>query len=197
MSNSTKITVLLGHPDGNSLCGSIARAYADAARSAGAEVREVNLAELAFDPVLRHGYKQVQPLEADLADAQDAIRWADLLVFAYPTWWGTVPALLKGFVDRVFLPGFAFRYRENSPLWDRLLAGRSARLLVTMDSPPWYYRLVIGQPGHRMMSKAVLNFSGVKPVRTTVFGPVRTSTAARRDGWLKRAAAIGRRDATR
>jgi putative NADPH-quinone reductase len=194
---TAKIAVLLGHPDVTSLCGSIARAYADAARSAGAEVREINLAELTFDPVLWHGYNEIQTLEPDLLEAQDTIRWADVLVFAYPTWWGTVPALLKGFVDRVFLPGFAFKYRDNSRFWDRLLAGRSARLLVTMDSPHWYYRFVARQPGHQMMRRAILGFSGVKPVRTTVFGPVRTSTATARDGWLARAAVLGGRDATR
>ena len=127
----TKITVLLGHPDVDSYCGSLARAYSDAARSAGAEVREINLAELTFDPVLWHGYREIQQLEPDLLDAQDALRWADVLVFAYPTWWGGAPALLKGFVDRVFLPGFAFKYRENSRFWDRLLVGRSGRLLVS------------------------------------------------------------------
>ena len=193
----TKITVLLGHPDVDSYCGSLARAYSDAARSAGAEVREINLAELTFDPVLWHGYREIQQLEPDLLDAQDAIRWADVLVFAYPTWWGGAPALLKGFVDRVFLPGFAFKYRENSRFWDRLLVGRSGRLLVTMDTPHWYYRLVVRQPGHQMMRRAILGFSGVKPVRTSVFGPVRTSADAERDQWLDRAAALGRREATR
>lgn len=197
MSTSAKIAVLLGHPDAGSYCGSLARAYADGARSAGAEVREINLGDLTFDPVLRHGYNGVQELEPDLVNAQETIGWADLLVFAYPNWWGSMPALLKGFVDRVFLPGFAFRYRENSKFWDRLLVGRSARLLVTMDTPPWYYRLVVRQPGHQMMRRAILGFSGVKPVRTTVFSPIRKSTEAARDQWLARAAALGRRDATR
>jgi putative NADPH-quinone reductase len=194
--NAPRIAVLLGHPDVNSYCASLARAYADAAHSAGAEVREIAVAELAFDPVLWHGYKESQALEPDLVAAQATILWADVLVFAYPTWWGAAPALLKGFIDRVFLPGFAFKYREDSRFWDRLLAGRRARLLVTMDSPSWYYRLVVRQPGHQMMRRSILEFSGVKPVRTSVFGPVRGSTAAARERWLARAAALGRRDAT-
>ena len=197
MGTPTKVVVLLGHPDAKSYCGAIARAYADGARSSGAEVREINLGDLTFDPVLWHGYHEVQALEPDLADAQEAIRWAGVLVFAYPNWWGSMPALLKGFVDRVFLPGFAFKYRENSQFSDRLLAGRSARLLVTMDTPHWYYRLVVRQPGHQMMRRAILGFSGVKPVRTSVFGPIRKSADAARDQWLTRAASLGRRDATR
>lgn len=158
---------------------------------------EINLGELRFDPVLWHGYNGIQPLEPDLLEAQESIRWADVLVFAYPTWWGSPPALLKGFFDRVFLPGFAFKYRENSRLWDRLLSGRSARLLVTMDTPHWYYRWVVHQPGHQMMRRAILGFSGVKPVRKAVFGVVRGSTEAARGEWLARARTLGERDAVR
>jgi putative NADPH-quinone reductase len=100
-------------------------------------------------------------------------------------------------IDRIFLPGFAFKYRENSKLWDRLLTGRSARLLVTMDTPGWYYRFVSRQPGHQMMRRTILGFSGVKPVRIARFGPVRGSTESAREKWLNRAHTLGRRDAGR
>ena len=192
-----KILVILGHPDSSSFCGALARSYADGARAAGATVREITLGTLSFDPVLRHGYAQIQPLEPDLVAAQESITWADTLVFVYPTWWGVVPAVLKGFIDRTFLPGFAFKYRENSRLWDRLLAGRSARLLVTMDSPPWYYRWVVRQPGHQMMRRATLGFSGVKPVRTTEFGSVRGASDQTRGRWLERARQVGQQDGLR
>jgi len=192
---TTNIAVILGHPDTESLCGAIARAYAEGARSGGAAVREVNLGAMTFDPVLRHGYRVVQPLEPDLVDAQQTISWADQVVFVYPNWWGSMPALLKGFIDRVFLPGYAFKYRENSQFWDRLLAGRRGRLFVTMDSPRWYYRWVMGRPGHRMMRGAILGFSGVKPVPVAGFGPVRRSSADIRSGWLRQARALGLRDA--
>ena len=132
-----------------------------------------------------------QALEPDLQAAQAQITWAEHLVWVYPTWWGAMPALLKGFIDRVFLPGFAFKYRQGSSLWDRLLAGRSAQLLVTMDSPPWYYRWVQHMPGHHQMKKAILEFSGIRPVRVQSFGPVRTADAARRQRWLERARRLG------
>ena len=137
---SRSILILLGHPDRDSLCGAIAQRYATAAENAGHRVRLIALGELEFDPVLRHGYRQIQPLEADLQDAADAIEACDHLVLVYPTWWGAMPALLKGFFDRVLLPGYAFRYRRDSVWWDRLLAGRSARVITTLDTPPWYYR---------------------------------------------------------
>ncbi len=191
---TNNVAVILGHPDGDSLCGELARTYSEGARSSGATVREIRLGDLTFDPVLWHGYGDTQELEPDLVAAQETIRWADVLVFVYPNWWGSMPALLKGFLDRTFLPGFAFKYRENSRLWDRLLAGKSARLIVTMDSPPWYYRWMVGQPGHRMMRRAILGFSGVKPVWTTVLGSVRQATAEERRRWLGDVRALGERD---
>lgn len=188
-----RILVILGHPSADSLCAGLAQSYTDGARAAGAEVRLLALGALAFDPLLRAGYRGAQPLEPDLVAAQAHIAWAGHLVWVYPTWWGAMPALLKGFIDRVFLPGFAFRYRQGSSLWDRLLAGRSAELLVTMDSPPWYYRWVQHMPGHQQMKKTILEFSGIRPVRVHSFGPVRGADSARRARWLDRARALGLR----
>lgn len=197
MTTNLNVVVILGHPDSSSLSSAIARAYAKGAQETGATVREIDLSQLTFDPVLWNGYNEIQALEPDLVEAQQTIHWADVLVFAYPTWWGSAPALLKGFIDRIFLPGFAFKYRENSRLWDRLLAGRRARLLVTMDTPGWYYRWVVRQPGHQMMRRSILGFSGVKPVRISRFGAVRGSSDTVRDGWLEKARALGARDARR
>lgn len=190
---SKRILVILGHPSHDSFCGAIADTYMEGARAAGHDVRFMDLGGLSFDPVLRTGYAAAQELEPDLVAAQDDIRWAEHLVFVYPIWWGAMPALLKGFIDRVFLPGFAFKYRSGSPLWDRLLAGRSAHLFVTMDSPPWYYRWVYRMPGHQQMRRTILEFSGVKPVAITSFGPVRGSTVQQREKWLDRVKGFGGR----
>lgn len=190
---SRRILVVLGHPDGESFCAALADAYAEAALDAGHEVRVLRLGELAFDPILHAGYRRIQDLEPDLVSAQADILWAEHLVFVYPVWWGAMPALLKGFFDRVFLPGFAFKHRDGSVLWDRLLSGRSARLLVTMDTPPWYYRWVYRMPGHNQMRRTILEFSGIRPVRIVGFGPVRGAAEARRAGWLAAARRLGGR----
>lgn len=192
-----RILIILGHPSASSLCAGLADAYAQGARDSGAEVRLLRLGELDFDPLLHAGYRQDQPLEPDLQRAQADILWASHLAWAYPTWWGGLPALLKGFIDRIFLPGFAFKYRKGSVLWDRLLAGRTADLLVSMDSPPWYYRWVAHMPGHHQMRRAILEFSGIRPVRVHSFGPVLGAEAARVQQWLGQAQAAGRRAAAR
>lgn len=186
-----KILLINGHPSRESFCYALSQAYKQGAQSAGAEVREINVGDLKFSPNLPHGYRKITDLEEDLLKAQDSIKWAEHLVFVYPTWWGTMPALLKGFIDRTFLPGFAFKYRDNSPWWDRLLTGRSARMIVTMDAPVWFFRFVYGKPGHNAMKKMILEFCGIKPVKITSFGSVKRSSEKQRENWLKRVRTLG------
>ena len=188
-----KIVIILGHPDANSFSGAMADAYHQAALAAGHSVQLFRLGEIDFDPVLRHGYNQRQELEPGLQAIREAISAAAHLVFVYPIWWGSMPALLKGMFDRVFLPGYAFKYREGSQLWDRLLSGRSAHALVCMDTPPWYFRLVYRMPGHHQMKRTILEFCGIKPVKITSFGPVRHATAEQRERWLEQVRSFARR----
>ncbi len=185
-----RILVILGHPSGDGLCGAIARTYAASAEAAGHEVRLLRLDALRFDPILHAGYHGIQALEPDLLAAQEAIAWAGHLAFVFPIWWGGVPALLKGFLDRVFLPGFAFRYRAGKAFPEQLLRGRTAHLLVTMDTPPWYFRWVYRMPGIHQMRKTTLAFCGIRPVRTMAFGPVLGSAARQREAWLERVRAV-------
>ncbi len=186
-----RVLIILGHPNKQSYCAALAAAYQEGALKAGAEVREICVSDLKFEPNLWGGGERIVALEPDVQRAQELIIWADHLVFVYPTWWGTMPALLKGFIDRVFISGFSFRYRENSRLWDRLLTGRSARVIVTMDAPPWYYRLVYGSPGHKAMKRATLKFCGVKPVRVSSFGSVKKSKPEQRQHWLEKVRSYG------
>jgi NAD(P)H dehydrogenase (quinone) len=188
-----KILLILAHPAHVSFCSALARAYADGANESGAEVRELVLADLHFDPVLAVNPAAAPPLEPDLKRAQDDIRWAEHLVFVYPIMWGTIPALLKGFIERTFLPGFAVNFRPNSMLWDRLLKGRSARLIVTMNTPSLLYWLAFGKPGHNTMKKAVLKFCGITPVHITEMASVQRSSREKRERWIAIARELGAR----
>jgi putative NADPH-quinone reductase len=188
---SQKILVILGHPNSQSFCQALVEQYVFGAQSRQKEVRVLTLNQISFDPVLHGGYNRDQVLEPELIKAQQDILWADHLTFVYPIWWGGIPALLKGFIDRTFLPGFAFKYHQNDPWWDRLLKGRSADLLVTMDTPPWYFRWVSKMPGHNQMKKTILEFCGVKPVKIKDFGAVRTATPEQKEKWLRQANVMG------
>ncbi|MGV8899182.1 MAG: NAD(P)H-dependent oxidoreductase [Burkholderiaceae bacterium] len=182
-----RVLVILGHPSSNSFCGALTEAYAEAAKIAGHDVKLLRLGGLSFDPILHHGYQQIQELEPDLAEAQRAIQWAQHLSFVYPIWWGGVPALLKGFLDRVFLPGFAFKYKPGAAFPEQLLKDKTAHLLVTMDTPPWYFKWVYRMPGLHQMRKTTLEFCGIKPVKVFSFGPLMNSTSSQKDAWLAQA----------
>lgn len=187
-----RILIIVGHPNNDSFCGALAESYRRGAEAAGAETRLLRLAELKFDPVLHRGYGEVQELEPDLVRAQSDIAWAEHLVVVFPVWWGTMPALLKGFLDRTLLPGFAFKYRKDSPFWDRLLAGRSARMIVTLDAPVLYNLIVNRNSAQNAMKRSILRFCGFKPVRTTSIGSVRNLNEERIETWLAKAEKLGR-----
>jgi len=179
------ILVILGHPDKDSFCGALARAYIESTRTTDSDVRELQLGELKFDPTLWKGYNRIQELEPDLVNAQELIQWSNHLVFVYPNWWGSMPALMKGFFDRVFLPSFAFKYRENSSRCDKLLSGRTAHLIVAMDTPPWYYRWIFRSPGHNQMKRTILGFCGIKVVKISEFATIVNSTQEQREKWIQ------------
>jgi putative NADPH-quinone reductase len=189
---SKKILIINGHPDAESYNAALADTYRQAAQSSGAEVRVINVRDLQFNPNLQFGYRQRTELEPDLLAAQDDIRWAEHLVWVYPVWWGSLPAILKGFIDRVFLPGFAFQKRENSVWWDKLLTGKTARIICTLDQPAWYYWLVNGRPSYYAMKKMTLEFCGIKPVKVSTIGPLRLSKDSYRQAWLAKIQALGR-----
>lgn len=186
------ILIINGHPDKESFCTHLALVYQKGAEISGATVTLINLCELDFDPTLHHSYNKRTELEPDLLSAQKAITDANHIVFVYPNWWGSYPALLKGFIDRTFLPKFAFKYRENSLLWDKLLTGRSARIIVTMDTPKWYYKWFFKSPGHHSMKKNILEFCGIKPVKITSFSPMKTANEAKRKTWIEKVESLGR-----
>src|SRR5690554_4128609 len=140
-----KILVILGHPRQNSYCGALAKAYSRGALAAGAQVENLILTDLSFEASVLVTSPQHQYMEPDLVRARELILWADHLVFIFPTWWGSMPALLKGFLDRVFTPGFAFRELQPD-VFEKKLAPRSAQIITTMDTPIWVDRLINGAP---------------------------------------------------
>lgn len=188
-----KIAIINGHPNKHSFNFGIAEVYKEAAVQSGAEVKEITIAELDFDPILHFGYQKRMELEADLLKAWETIQWADHLVWIHPVWWGGIPALMKGFLDRLFLPGFAYQYRENSVWWDKLLKGKTAHIITTLDQPGWYYRFFYGRPSVNQLKKSTLEFCGVKPVKVTYIGVIRNSTEAQRGQWLQKVKELGRR----
>jgi putative NADPH-quinone reductase len=166
-----RILVILGHPDKSSFCGALASAYIEGAEESGAEVKRINIGDLNFDPNLRKGYKVNQKLELDLVKAQGQIKWADHIVWFFPVWWSLYPAIMKGFIDRIYVPGFAFKFVKGKILWERYLTGKSCRFIVTMDNIMFYYIILMSPGTKSLWALAIL--SGIRPLRKLYFGNIR------------------------
>ncbi|CAD0220220.1 NAD(P)H-dependent oxidoreductase [Chryseobacterium sp. JV274] len=188
-----KIAIINGHPNKDSFNFGVAEAYSAGAAETGAEVKEIVIRDLNFNPNLQFGYQKRMELEPDLMKAWEIIQWADHLVWVHPVWWGGFPALMKGFIDRLFLPGMAYKYRENSVWWDKLLKGKTAHVITTLDQPGWYYRLFFGRPSVNQLKKSILEYCGVKPVKLTYIGIIRNSKDEQRGQWLRKVKELGRK----
>ena len=189
-----KIVIIDGHPNKASLNYGFVEAYKKGALESGSEVQEITIRDLTFNPNLAHGFQKRTELEPDLLEAWEKITWADHLVWIHPVWWGGLPALLKGFIDRLFLPGLAFQYRENSILWDKLLKGKTAHIITTLDQPSWYYWLMYGKPSVNQLKKSTLQFCGVKPVKVSYFGVIKTSKENQRLQWVSEVEKLGKKN---
>ena len=186
-----RVLIINGHPDKESYCYAIYNAYKKGVLNSDAELKEICIRDLKFNPNLEFGYRKRTELEPDLLTAQEKIKWANHIVWLYPVWWGSYPAIMKGFIDRVFLPGFAFEKRENSVWWDKLLTGKSARIITTLDQPSWYYRIVYSRPSYHSLKHLTFKFIGIKHVKTTTIGPLRLSKETFRKKWLEKIEKLG------
>lgn len=166
---SKKIFILLGHPDKDTLNGTLAGEYERGAIEKGHDVRRMNIGDMKFDPILWKGYKVVQKLEPDLVSFQENVKWCDHFVIFYPSWWSTMPAILKGLIDRVWMPGFAFNFTHGGYFWKKLLKGKSASMFVTSDTEPLIQRLIFGDTTNEL-KKGVLWFAGFRPIYVHKFG---------------------------
>jgi putative NADPH-quinone reductase len=187
-----KVLIINGHPLKASFNSAIVKAYEKGAKTNNVEIKRLDLADMKFNPFIE-GYKNDQKTETDILKAQELISWANHLVWVYPTWWGTMPALVKSFIEQTFMPGFAFKYKKSEKVvkWDKYLNGKSAHLISTMDAPTWYVKYFIGDPGFKTI-KYIMNFCGIKPVKRTYFGSVKLSTEKQRKQWLAKAEQLGR-----
>ena len=190
----TRILILQAHPDASErhLCHALAEAYAEGARTQGHELRMLEIARLEF-PLLRSQQAwDKEPAPAGLAAAQQDIAWAQHLVIVFPLWLGDMPALLKGFLEQVARPGFAFGSGERNAFTSKGLRGRSARLVVTMGMPAFVYRWYFAAHSIRSLRRNVLNFVGIAPVKATLIGGVGQLSAAHAQAWFDTMRRLGR-----
>ncbi|NBD73914.1 flavodoxin family protein [Patescibacteria group bacterium] len=190
--DAKKVLIVLGHPDTDTYTGELADTYERAAREAGHDISRFNLGEMHFDPILHRGYKEIQELEPDLVNLQNAWRWCDHVVIVYPNWWNTMPALLKGMFDRMWLPGFAFNFNKQTKRVEQHLKGKTARVIIVAGTnsafSTWWS---VGDYSNEIRN-GILRFSGHDPVCVSTFGPSEKVSDERREHWKEEVARLGK-----
>ena len=188
-----RITIIDGHPDpdGARFCHALANAYADGAGTAGHSVRRLTLAQIEF-PILRskRDWETGAP-SPSIRECQEAIGWAEHLIIIYPLWLGSMPALLKAFLEQTFRPGFAIEVERNK-LSPGLLKHKSARIVLTMGMPALAYRWFFLAHSLKSLERNILRYSGIGPIRETLIGSVEGLGATGREKWLSKVRALGR-----
>lgn len=180
------VLIINGNPKEGSYSDALVKAYEQGASQAHNTIEVLHLRDLKFDLNLKFGYAGELELEKDLQKAIKQLHWCDHMVWVYPLWWSGYPALMKGFIDRAFLPGITYKYHDKKYFPEQLLKGKTGHIICTADSPSWYNQLSLGSPSTKQLKKGTLGFCGVKPVKTTFIGPIRNSTTTFREKWLQK-----------
>ncbi|SED14753.1 Putative NADPH-quinone reductase (modulator of drug activity B) [Tenacibaculum sp. MAR_2009_124] len=186
-----KTLIINGHPDKDSFNHALANSYKKGLEKSNAITDQINLIDLDFDPILKFGYRKRMELEPDLLNALEKIKNADHLVWVFPVWWCGYPAILKGFIDRTFLPGITFQPIKGKPFPKKLLKGKTARLIITSDTPSWYDYLFMKRPTINQFKKGVLEFCGISPVKVTFLSVIKDSSDNQRNKWLDKVFELG------
>ncbi|MCF7815977.1 MAG: NAD(P)H-dependent oxidoreductase [Candidatus Pacebacteria bacterium] len=185
-----KILVFLGNGNKDSYSGNLADAYVDGATLSGFEVQRINIGDLQFDPILHNGYRDIQQLEPDLLMVQEKINWADHIVFIYPNWWCSMPAIMKGMFDRMWLPGFAFNFDKVAKKLVQRLTGKTARVIIVAGShTPFMTWWKFGDYTNEI-SHGILGFAGIK-TSVTALGPCERVEQPVRNAWIEKIKGLG------
>ena len=186
-----KVAILVGNPLHDSYCEALGKAYQRGAESGGHQAEVFLLGRMNFDAILREGYRREQPLEPDLAKARAAFAACDHVVIIFPLWCGDMPALLKGFFERILQADLLAVQKSGGKASWKMFKGKSARIVMTMGMPGWFYRWYFGAHALKLLKRNILQFIGIKPVRSTVYGMIEAVSDDTRKQWLREVEAMG------
>ena len=189
----TRIAIIVGHARKDTFCEALGEAYRRGAEGDGHKATLFVTSKMIFNPILHEGFTKIQPLEHDLQMAHDVIKEADHLVFIFPLWLGTLPAIFKGFLERVLQPDLVGPSKKGK--FTKILKGKSAHIIMTMGMPGFVYRWYFGAFTLRMLKRNIPGFLDVSPIRSTIHGMIEAVTPEMRNSWLDAAEAMGRKGA--
>jgi putative NADPH-quinone reductase len=188
----SRITLIQGHPDTHQghFGHALADAYLKGAEDAGHEVRRVTIAHIDFPLLRSHEDYHKGKIPGSLIAAQEDILWADHLVFFFPLWMGMMPALLKAFLEQIARPDIWMKETDDGKTGS-LLKGKTARVVITMGMPAFWYRFYYG--GAKNLKRGILNFVGIRPVRESFIGMIEALSPQKREAWLTKMQRFGKK----
>lgn len=179
-----KILVINGHPNKESFNAVLAQSYIKSALEAGSEVRYIEIGALDFNPNLQFGYHQRMELEPDLVKALADIQWSEHQVWIHPLWWLGMPAIMKGFFDRAFLPGITFKSNKEGAT-EGLLQGRTGRIITTAgDLSLDIYEEIYASSGLVQLKRGILEYCGISSIQDSFIGPLYELNEHDRRKWI-------------
>lgn len=186
-----KIAIIVGNPLHDSYSEALGQAYQRGAESGGHQANVFMLGRMNFDAILREGYRREQALEPDLAAARAAFVACDHVVVIFPLWCGDMPAILKGFFERILQPDLLAIQKSGGKASWKFFKGKSARVIMTMGMPGWFYRIYYGAHALKLLRRNILQFVGITPVRSSVYGMIEAVSDDTRKSWLREVEALG------
>lgn len=179
------VLIIYAHPNPNSFNHAALEQLKLGFKEGNHKVQVIDLYRDNFNPVLFFDDlhpRSEQVNTPDLKEYQSNIKEAQHLVFLYPVWWYSMPAILKGFIDKVFVPGFA--YSKKGKLPKGLLQGKTAWVVYTIDSPEWFVKLFRKSIEWSLMKTAILKYCGISSVQRIMYANATNSTPQKRKKWL-------------
>ena len=187
-----QILIINGHPYRESFNHALTDSYVKGASTTHAQISQINIGDLKFNPNLQFGFSERTELEPGLLESIQKIKAADHIVWVFPIWWAGYPAIMKGFIDRIFLPGITFQPIDGKVLPKKLLKGKTSRIIITCDTPQWYNYLYMKNPAINQFKKGVLNYCGISRVKITYISPIKNSKVEFREKWLQKIHLLGK-----
>lgn len=185
-----RTTIVFNHPNENSYCNAILNAVTKGLQQANHEIDLMHLDNDGFNPTMSKpdlkAFVEHQPIDPQVIDYNERLKKTDHLIFIFPIWWDLMPALTKGFIDRVLSPGVVYDHHPRGfglvPLLKNL---KSITIITTMNKPKIMYSLLIGNLIRKAMLKSVFKTMGYKNLNWISFTSVKSVSQQKREKWLK------------
>jgi NAD(P)H dehydrogenase (quinone) len=186
-----KVVIVFNHPYDGSFCNAILHSVTNGLVIGNHQIDLIHLDKDNFNPVMTatdlKGFREKKAIDPKVIEYSDRIKNADYLVLVFPIWWELMPAMMKGFIDKVVFPGLAYDYTNSNntrmkPLWDNI---KGVTMITTMNTPNWLYYVLFSNAIKKALLLGVFWKIGFKNRKWLSFNQVKMVSDEKRKKWLK------------